>query len=135
VLRHGYTYSGHAAACAAGLANLDILDRESLVSRVSGLIPGLQTTMQALTELPEISEVRTAGLLAAVQIAEETRTSDPGYPARLLRATRDAGLATRLLVGDALQISPAFVITDEQIAEIPRLIERAISAARQKPAA
>jgi putrescine---pyruvate transaminase len=129
LLRTGYTYSGHAAACAAGMANLDILERESLVDRVAGLMPEFHATMRELAELPEVSEVRTAGLLAAVQISDEPR-ADAGYAGRLLQACRDAGLVTRMLVGDALQISPSFVLTGEQAREIRDLVEQAIVASR-----
>ena len=57
--RHGFTYSGHAACCAAGLANLDILEREELVARVAELEPVLADAVAPLRELDLVAEVRT----------------------------------------------------------------------------
>src|SRR5947207_6305166 len=60
--RHGYTYSGHAAACAAGLSNLDILDRERLVERVADLEPLLAEKVHSLGDHPLVGETRAVGL-------------------------------------------------------------------------
>ncbi len=112
---HGYTYSGHAAACAAALANLDILERESLVDRVAELEPVLDTAVRRLSGAPLVGEVRTVGLTAAVAIAPERLAADPGIPARVVGAALRHGVATRVLPGHALHISPAFVITPGEI--------------------
>jgi adenosylmethionine-8-amino-7-oxononanoate aminotransferase len=65
-LKHGYTYSGHATACAAAMANLDIIEEERLVERVAALEPELPRLLGPLADLDAVEEVRTAGLLAAV---------------------------------------------------------------------
>ena len=79
LFRHGYTYSGHPSVCAAGLANLDVLEREGLLERVSRLEQVLDAAMQPLAELPLVSEVRSGvGLLAAVEIAPDARAAEPG---------------------------------------------------------
>jgi putrescine---pyruvate transaminase len=119
MFRHGYTYSGHPAAAAVALANLDLIEREQLVGRVAGLEPVLARAVAPLAELATVSAVRAGtGLLAAVEIAEDVRTADPSIGRRLVLAIRDRGVITRLLRGIALQISPPFVITEAEIGRI-----------------
>jgi len=112
---HGYTYSGHAAACAAAMANLDILEAEALVDRVADLEAVLATSLQRLDGLALVGEIRTVGLTAAVTIRPDRLAADPGIPARVVAAALRHGIATRVLRGHALHISPAFVITPEEI--------------------
>lgn len=128
MLRHGYTYSGHATACAAGIANLDILEREGLVGRVAELEPVLAERLGALTELPAVSEVRTVGLTAAVQFAAEALDRDPDLAARAVVRSRELGVLTRVLAGGALHVSPPFVIEPEQIGRIAGTFGEAIEA-------
>ena len=119
VFRHGYTYSGHPAAAAVALANLDLIERERLVQRVAALEPVLAATVAPLADHPAVSAVRAGtGLLAAVEIAEDYRAADPAIGQRLVSAVRDRGVITRLLRGVALQISPPFVITEAELGEI-----------------
>jgi adenosylmethionine-8-amino-7-oxononanoate aminotransferase len=116
VFRHGYTYSGHPAAAAVALANLDLIERERLVDRVAALEPVLARAMAPLAAHPAVSAVRSGtGLLAAVEIAEDLRAADPMVGQRLVLAARERGVITRLLRGVALQVSPPFVITEEEI--------------------
>jgi len=112
---HGYTYSGHAAACAAAMANLDIIEGEGLVARVASMEAGFDTAVRRLEGAPLVGEVRTVGLTAAVAIAPDRLAADPGIPARVVGAALRHGVATRVIRGHALQVSPAFVITEGEI--------------------
>jgi len=119
VFRHGYTYSGHPAAAAVALANLDLIEREGLVERVAELEPVLAAALEPLAGHPLVSEVRAGtGLLGAVEIAEQARAADPRIGQRLVLAARERGVLTRLLRGIALQVSPPFVITEAEIDRI-----------------
>jgi putrescine---pyruvate transaminase len=119
VFRHGYTYAGHPAACAVAAANLDLIEREHLVARVADLEPVLADAFAPLAGHDLVAEVRAGtGLLAAVEIAEDARTADPGLGPRLVAEIRERGVITRLLRGAALQISPPFVITEGEIGRI-----------------
>jgi putrescine aminotransferase len=119
VFRHGYTYSGHPAAAAVALANLDLIEREQLVGRVAELEPVLTRVLAPLAGHDLVAAVRSGtGLLAAVEIDEDVRTADPMIGQRLVAAVRDRGVITRLLRGVALQISPPFVITEAELARI-----------------
>ncbi len=130
VFRHGYTYSGHPTACAVASANLDLIEREQLVARVAGLEPVLARALAPLAGHDLVGEVRAGtGLLAAVEIAESARAADPGIGPRLVADIRERGVITRLLRGVALQISPPFVITEEEIARITEVFTAAFDAA------
>ncbi|HET9894169.1 MAG TPA: aminotransferase class III-fold pyridoxal phosphate-dependent enzyme [Streptosporangiaceae bacterium] len=119
VFRHGYTYSGHPAAAAVALANLDLIERERLVQRVAALESVLAEAVAPLAAHELVSAVRAGtGLLAAVEISEDARSADPALGQRLVTAIRDRGVITRLLRGVALQVSPPFVITEAEIAKI-----------------
>jgi len=130
VFRHGYTYQAHPTACAVGLANLDLIEREGLVARVAELEPVLADRVKPLAGLDLVGEVRAGtGLLAAVEIAEEARAADPGLGARLVTGIRERGVITRLLRGAALQISPPFTISVGQIERIAETFAAALDAA------
>jgi adenosylmethionine-8-amino-7-oxononanoate aminotransferase len=115
VFRHGYTYSGHAGAAAAAMANLDIIEEEGLVARVASLEPVLDVAVRRLESSPGVGEVRTVGLTAAVAFSATLLATDPGLPERAVVAAWRHGVATRVLRGHALQISPPFVITEAEI--------------------
>ena len=129
VFRHGYTYSAHPTACAVAVANLDLIEREQLVSRVAALEPVLAAALRPLAAHPLVTEVRAGtGLLAAVEIDETARAADPGLGQRLVAAIRERGVITRLLRGVALQVSPPFVITEAEIGQIAEVFTAALDA-------
>jgi putrescine---pyruvate transaminase len=119
-LRHGYTYSGHAAACAAGLANLAILEREQLIERAAGLERPLADALSQLADHPLVGEVRAIGLAGAVELAAGAMAEDPGLVERIIGLAREEGVLTRALRGSALHVSPPLVVTEEQLTAIAR---------------
>ena len=128
MFRHGYTYSGHPSACAAGIANLDIMEREGLLERVVRLEPVLDEVMQQLADLPIVSDVRSGvGLLAAVEISAEARSADAGIVDRAVAGCRDRGVLTRGLAGHSLQVSPPFVIDEGEIARVAEVFAETLS--------
>jgi putrescine aminotransferase len=118
VFRHGYTYSGHAAACAAAMANLDIIEREHLVERVAELEPVVSAAFHGLAGLPLVDEVRTVGLTGAVALRPDVIEADRRAPEKVVAAALRHGIATRVLRGHAIQFSPAFVITEAEIRSV-----------------
>lgn len=129
IFRHGYTYSGHPAACAVGLANLDIVEREQLVARVRELEPAVAAAFGPLAGHELVSEVRTgAGLLAGIDLAPAAREADPSLGAKVVTAARERGVITRLLRGIALQISPPFVISAAELHQIAAVLTDALDA-------
>jgi len=115
VFRHGYTYSGHSGAAAAAMANLDILEREGLVGRVRQLEPILATAVGRLADAPLVGEIRTVGLTAAVALKPDVLVADPAMVDKVVAAALRHGVASRVLRGHAVHISPPFVITEAQI--------------------
>jgi adenosylmethionine-8-amino-7-oxononanoate aminotransferase len=115
VFRHGYTYSGHSGAAAAALANLDIIEREDLVGRVRTLEPVLDRAVRRLAGAPLVGEIRTIGLTAAVGLAPDVLERDPSATDKVVAAALRHGVASRVLRGHAVHISPPFVITEDQI--------------------
>jgi putrescine---pyruvate transaminase len=123
--RHGYTYSGHATAAAAALANLDILDRENLIDRVTELEGELTAALAPLAEHERVTEVRSGtGFLAAIQLDADAVT-----PAHVLKRLREAGVLTRMLGGGALQVSPSFVSTDADLKHLADAVTEALDTA------
>jgi adenosylmethionine-8-amino-7-oxononanoate aminotransferase len=112
---HGYTYSGHAAACAAAQVNLDIIEGEGLVERVAAMEDDFGAAIRRLEGAPLVGEVRTVGFTAAVAIAPERLAADAGIPARVVAAALRHGIATRVLRGHAIHISPALTITPGEV--------------------
>ncbi|MGK8523239.1 aspartate aminotransferase family protein [Nocardia asteroides] len=120
--RHGYTYGGHAGAAAAALANLDIIEREGLLDAALRLESSLRDRLSVLAEHPRVAEVRSGlGAVAAVQLADPTE----GPP--LVRTLRAHGISGRAAGQGAMQISPAFVMTDDQVAELVEGFTRALN--------
>jgi putrescine---pyruvate transaminase len=128
VWRHGYTYSGHAAAAAAALANLDIVAREALVERVRALEPVLAEVLRPLASSPLVSDVRAGvGLLAAVTLDAAARAEDPALAGRVVAGLRARGVLTRMLADGSLQISPPFVVDRSDLTALSDAIAAALS--------
>jgi adenosylmethionine-8-amino-7-oxononanoate aminotransferase len=113
--RHGYTYTGHPVACAAAHANLDIIEREGLVDRVRELEPVLAAALEPLRDLPGVATVHHIGLVGSVELTEEVRAARPGIAEEINLAARRHGVITRGLRGVALQLSPPFVTTPDEL--------------------
>ncbi|MGS0687459.1 aminotransferase family protein [Nakamurella sp. GG22] len=119
--RHGYTYGGHAAAAAAALANLDIIERENLLAAAGRLEKTLHASLAGLADHPAVAEVRSGtGAVAAVQLV------DAGAALGFAKSLRSHGIATRAVGAGGIQISPAFVMTDDQVEELAAGIRAAL---------
>ena len=125
--RHGYTYSGHASAAAAAMANLDIIEGEELIPRVAGLQLALTAALVPLRDHAWVSDVRSGvGLLAAVTVAPEILAGDATVMPRLIAGLRERGILTRGLADGSVQISPAFVITRDELNTLASAIDGAL---------
>lgn len=124
---HGYTYSGHPAACAVAMANIEIIKREQLVDRVKNDIgPYLQKGWATLADHPLVAETRMVGLIGAIELV---RTKDPverfeeklGVGTLCRDILVDNGLVMRA-VGDTIVAAPPFVLSHDEADE---MIEKA----------
>jgi beta-alanine--pyruvate transaminase len=113
---HGYTYSAHPLACAAGLATLDVYAEEGLLTRAAELEPYWEEKAHALNGLPNLVDIRNIGLIAAFEL-----TPRPGAPgARGLDAHVKAferGLYMRV-AGDVIALAPPLIVEKPQIDEM-----------------
>ena len=110
-LRYGHTTSGHAVACAAALATLDVLEREGLPERAERLGGDLLGRLTPLTGAPGVVDVRGLGLILVVE------TTAPDLATRILTRARERGLLLRQ-VGAAVMAVPPLVIDDEGAAAV-----------------
>lgn len=113
--RHGPTYAGHPAACAAGLANIALMEREGLLERATKLEGELLSRLQTLAGHPLVSQVRGGvGLLGGVELDAERLAAEPGLPGRVAGAAREHGVLIRPMIS-SLGFSPPLTVTEEQL--------------------
>jgi beta-alanine--pyruvate transaminase len=117
---HGYTYSGHPLACAAGLATLELYRREGLFQRAAELAPFWENAVHSLKGLPHVIDVRNLGLVAGIELEPRAgKVGARGYEA-LVEAFR-AGLLTRV-TGDIIALSPPLIVERKEIEQIVDLL-------------
>ncbi len=127
---HGFTYSGHPAACAAGLATLKILREENVIGNVEAVsAPHLARRWAELADHPLVGEARTLGLFGALELVKNKSTRERFAPGgRAGAVCRQASLNNGLVMratGDTMIIAPPLICTT---AELDMLVERAKAA-------
>ncbi len=124
---HGYTYSGHAMACAVGLKNLEIMERENYPQRAKTLGKRLLDGLRSLTEFSFVGDVRGLGLVCGVEIVTDksAKTPDPALAMRIFKAAQERGLRSRPL-GDTLAFSPPLMINEDEVDEIVKRLGAAM---------
>jgi beta-alanine--pyruvate transaminase len=122
---HGYTYSAHPVACAAGIAALDVLVKENMIERVAALTPYFEQAVHSLQGAKHVADIRNYGLAAGITIA-----SFPGEPAK-----RPYEIAMRCLEkgfyvrygGDTIQLAPPFIIEKDEIDSLVNALGEAMN--------
>jgi len=112
---HGYTYSAHPAACAAGLAMLDIFAKEHLIDRARQMSPYFTDAVHALSDLPCVSDIRSVGMLAAVELHAQGTPGARGHEVQ--KRLYDRGLHLKA-TGESLILAPPLVAERGHIDEI-----------------
>jgi adenosylmethionine-8-amino-7-oxononanoate aminotransferase len=130
-LHHGFTYSGHPVACAAALANLDVIERERLVEKTRRDAPWFRRRLDALARSPIVGEIRAIGLMAAIEIVADRAARAP-FPAeaRAPWRIRDAALRRGLICragGDAVMLCPPLVATRCELDAVVEVLGAAIA--------
>ncbi len=128
--RHGNTYSGHAAAAAAALANLEIVEREDLPGNTKRVGEYLLNRLRELEKYPIVGDVRGIGLLARVELVQDKSTKKPfdnpgAVGGRVRKRVEELGVIFRNVV-DVLTISPPLVLTNEEADIIVDALDQAI---------
>ncbi len=128
---HGYTYSGHPTACAVALANIGIIEREELVRKVREETgPHLAKRLAELADHPIVGEVRSLGLIGAVEIVQEknprTRFPEAGKAGGICRDHCFRNNVVLRAVRDAMVMSPPLTITTDEIDELVSRLRRCL---------
>lgn len=132
-LMHGYTYSGHALACAAANANLDIVERENLPANAATVGEYLISRLREFEALAQVGEVRGKGLMAAIELVKDRKTKAPyvpgdAYPKALTDVARREGAMMRVQ-GNRMIFSPPLVFTKAHVDELMPILRTAFQEA------
>jgi adenosylmethionine-8-amino-7-oxononanoate aminotransferase len=128
--RHGNTYSGHATAAAAALANLAIVQREHLPDNARKVGAHFLAGLKRLERHPNVGDVRGVGLIARIELVQDKASKQPLTPvgatgAKVQQRAQDLGVIFRN-VGDVLTFSPPLILTESQADDIVDIIDQAL---------
>ncbi|MEO0393139.1 MAG: aspartate aminotransferase family protein [Pseudomonadota bacterium] len=121
---HGYTYSGHPLACAAGLATLDLYRDENLFENAAKMATVLEHKLHSLRDEPNVIDIRNIGMIGAVELA----ASDEGVGRRAYDVFLNCwhnNLVVRF-TGDTIAMSPPLIMTEENIDQMVDTLRNAI---------
>jgi adenosylmethionine-8-amino-7-oxononanoate aminotransferase len=115
-LTMGFTYSGHAVACAAALKNIEIIERENLCQHVRDVGPSLLQHLQPLRELPTVGDVRGSHFMVGIELVANKQTQESfdatvGAAHRVFQRCRNRGVIVRP-VGNVVVLSPPLIFTE-----------------------
>jgi len=126
-LFHGYTYSGHPVASAAGIATLEIYEEEGLLTRAASLTDTWQEALHSLKGLRHVVDIRNLGLVGAIELA--SRDGAPGARAYdIFVDCFQKGLLIRV-TGDTIALSPPLIIESSEIGSIVSILGDALKRA------
>ncbi len=127
---HGMTYSGHPAAAAAALANIDILEHEKIPQRVRTTGKIFENALRDLDDLDIVGDVRGSHFMIGIEFVKNKETKEAysdeiDVGLRVAQAAQRRGLIARPL-GNILILSPTLVMDEEQIAEVANILRESI---------
>jgi adenosylmethionine-8-amino-7-oxononanoate aminotransferase len=130
---HGHTYTGNPLACAAAVANLDLMEREGTVAAAARKGEALERLLAPLADHPHVAEVRRLGLLCGIQLCRDRARREPFALAdrpgwRAAEEARRRGALLRPL-GDVLVVMPPPGIPDAVLAELAGIVVESVEAA------
>ena len=114
---HGYTYSGHPLACAAGLATLGVYQDEGLFERAASLAPYFEEAVHSLRGSPHVVDIRNLGLVAGIELASRPGRAGARAFEVFTRCFNDESVLIRT-TGDIIALSPPLIVEKHQIDEI-----------------
>ncbi|MGB3087197.1 MAG: adenosylmethionine--8-amino-7-oxononanoate transaminase [Phycisphaerae bacterium] len=132
---HGHTYTGNALACAAGLASLDVFEKEDVLARIGQLAERLAGLLEPLGKMPHVGEVRQKGLMVGVELVADRETrraygSEERRARRACVAARKHGVWVRPL-GDVVVLMPPYCISDESLERLVAGVREGIAEATE----
>jgi putrescine---pyruvate transaminase len=128
---NGYTYTNQPVACAAALANIELMECEDVVGRARAMAAYFAQALASLRDLPGVAETRSVGLMGCVQCLldlnrADGNADDKAFTLEIDNRCFELGLIVRPL-GDLCVLSPPLIITREQIDDMVAIMRRAIS--------
>jgi beta-alanine--pyruvate transaminase len=126
-LFHGYTYSAHPLACAAGLATLDLYRDEGLFERAKKLEPVWADAAMGLKGLPNVLDIRCVGLTAGIDLASRPGAVGKRAYDAMVKAFADESVMVRS-TADTLALTPPLIVSEREIEEIFGKVARVIKA-------
>ncbi len=121
---HGYTYSAHPAACAAGIAMMDIFKKDRLIDRAREMSPYFAEAMHSLRDLPVVADIRSIGMMAAIEVAPAGGPGARGHD--IQKRLYDKALHLKS-TGDSLIIAPPLIAEKHHVDEIASKIRDVLS--------
>jgi beta-alanine--pyruvate transaminase len=126
-LFHGYTYSAHPLACAAGLATLDLYREEGLFERAKAIEPTWADAAMSLKGLPGVLDIRCVGITAGIDLASRPDAVGRRAYETMEKAFHEEGLVVRV-TGETIALTPPLIVSEAQIGEIFEKMARLIKA-------
>ena len=128
---HGFTYGGHPASGAAGLANVGIMEREDLPGNSARMGARMLDRLNGLRDHPTVGDVRGIGLMCAVELVKDKTTKEPitaidGVRKLLNDALADRGMLARV-AGNNLLVVPPLTVNEQEVDEMTDIVEASIS--------
>ena len=124
-LFHGYTYSGHPVACAAGIAALDVYEEEGLFDRAKEMEPHFQETIHSLKGLNQVIDIRNIGLMGAIHFGSDGLPATE-FAAKVFQHCYDNNVLVRYS-GEFLVLSPSLIVEKEHLDTIADALKAAIT--------
>jgi len=142
IFNHGFTFGGHPVACAVGLANIDVIEREDLCGHVRENEGRFREMLDGLRDLPIVGDVRGAGYFHAIELVKDKdskETFNSAESEELLRGFLSGELFRRGLIcrtddrGDPIvQLSPPLIAGEEQFQEIEAILRPTLTEAWER---
>jgi adenosylmethionine-8-amino-7-oxononanoate aminotransferase len=128
----GFTYSGHPIACAAGLKNIEIMEREDICGHVRKVGPYFQKKLESLYDLPIVGDVRGSHFMLCVENVADQRSKEllpeeANIGGMIARHAQERGLIVRP-IGHLNVMSPPLIMTEAQIDELVAILRDSIIA-------
>ena len=124
-LFHGYTYSGHPVACAAGIAALDVYEEEGLFDRAKEMEPHFQEAIHSLKGLNQVIDIRNIGLMGAIHFGSDGLPATE-FAAKVFQHCYDNNVLVRYS-GEFLVLSPSLIVEKEHLDTIADALKAAIT--------
>src|SRR5947199_1904626 len=125
VLAYGHSYTGNALGCVAAKASLDVFRKEGVLEALQPKIRHLTSELAGLADIPGVTEVRQAGFIAGIEVAELPEAPLADQAAEICIAARKHGLLTRP-IRNVIVLMPPLCITTDQVTQAVEAVRTSV---------